>query len=133
MINILGYTLIYAALGGDAHNGTRSISLDPDGRVTEAFFLRGHHLSSPHGRPREVTRATWIYSYLHSISIPLTAGAMIISMLILARPHILATMRDGWISGETFVVAFATIIILSSAAVTFFFTWEFVTQLTRKA
>lgn len=54
---------------------------------------------------------------------------MIISMLVLARPHILATMRGGLVGGQTFVVAFGTIVSLVALAVTAMFTWNFVEAL----
>jgi len=129
LLNFLVYTLSYHALGGDAHNGYRTWIEAEDGTRTPAYFVRGHFIRSLDGREREVGRGTWIYSYLHSISVPLTSGAMIISMLVLARPHILATMRGGWISGQTFVVAFGTIVILVALSYTAIFTWDFVEAL----
>jgi hypothetical protein len=131
LLNLIAYTLVYAAVGGDAHNGYRDVQAGTAGERTVVYYVRGHHLRNVAGQAQVVSRPMWIYSYLHSITIPLTSGAMIISMLILSRPHILATMRDGWMSGETFVTAFGTIIILLSISVAFFFTWEFVNQLQR--
>jgi hypothetical protein len=63
------------------------------------------------------------------MSVLVTSAAIIISMLVLARPHILATMRDGWVSGQTFVTAFGTIVILAASVALFFFAWDFVAQL----
>jgi hypothetical protein len=129
LLNYLTYTLSYAALGGDAQNGYRARTENEDGRHTWAYYVRGHFIHSLSGRERAVSRGAWIYSYVHSISVPLTSGAMIISMLVLARPHILATMRGRWFSGQTFVVAFGTIVILATVAVTALFTWNFVEAL----
>jgi hypothetical protein len=129
LLNYLAYTLTYAALGGDAQNGYRTLVVDASGARTWAYYVRGHFIHSLTGREREVSRGAWIYSYLHSISVPLTSGAMLISMLVLARPHILATMRGGWFSGQTFVVAFGTVVILASVAVAVMFLWNFVDAL----
>lgn len=129
LLNFLVYTLTYAALGGDAHNGYCTEVMSADGSAGYHYFVRGHFIHSLAGRERAVSRGAWIYSYIHSISVPLTSGAMIISMLVLARPHILATMRGGWIAGQTFVVAFGTIVVLVTLGVTVLFTWHFVEAL----
>lgn len=128
-VNMLLYTLIYAALGGDAHNGGSRTLATPDGGTRHAFFVAGHYIRDVNGQEKEVSAAVWIYSYLHSISVWITSAAMILSMLVLARPHIVATMRHGWIPGETFVVAFGTIVLLLSASAVFFFSWDFISQL----
>jgi hypothetical protein len=129
LANYLVYTLTYAALGGDAHNGYREVQVDAHGKRVSTYYVRGHFVHSLTGRERVVSRAAWIYSYVHSISVPFTSGAMIVSMLVLARPHILATMRGGWISGQTFVTAFGTIVVLAAVAVTVLFTWNFIEAL----
>ncbi len=128
-LNFLVYTVMYAALGGDAHNGEALLVERPDGTTQVAYYLRGHFIHTLDGQEAEVSRRVWIYSYLHSMSVFVTSAAMIISMLVLARPHILATMRDGWISGQTFVTAFGTIVILITSAALFVFAWDFVAQL----
>lgn len=129
MLNFLVFTVLYAAIGGDAQNGDRrTVQLDDGGRRS-AYFVRGHHISSLTGREREVSRALWIYSYVHSISVLLTSCAMIISMLVLARPHIIATMRDGAIAGQTFITVFGTIVVLVTSFAVILFVWNFVTQL----
>jgi hypothetical protein len=128
-LNFLVYTITYAALGGDAHNGECKLVERPDGTQEAAYFVRGHFIRSLHGQETEVSLAVWVYSYLHSMSVLVTSAAIIISMLVLARPHILATMRDGWVSGQTFVTAFGTIVILAASVALFFFAWDFVAQL----
>lgn len=126
--NFLIYTLTYAALGGDAHNGYRRPA-DAERGVAAAYFVRGHHLRSISGQEREVSKGAWTYSYIHSISVFVTSAAMIISMLVLARPHIIATMRDGFVSGTTFVTAFATVVVLLTVFAVFLFAWDFIAQL----
>ena len=130
LLNYLVYTLTFAALGGDAHNGHRAVLVQANGKRVSQYYIRGHFLHSLDGYERVVSRATWLYSYIHSISVPLTSGAMLISMLVLARPHILATMRGGFFSGQTFVTAFGTIIVLATAGATFMIAGNFVVALT---
>lgn len=130
LANYVVYTLTYAALGGDAHNGQRQVVRQEDGTPAEVYKVRGHFIHSLSGYERVVSRGAWIYSYLHSISLPLTSGAMIISMLVLARPHILATMRGGWINGQTLVTVFGTIVVLITGGATILFTWNFISELT---
>jgi hypothetical protein len=127
-INFLIYTLSYAALGGDAQNGYCKVVEDANGTHTE-YYVRGHFIHYVEGRAQAVSRAAWIYSHVHSISVPLTSGAMIISMLVLARPHILATMRGGFMTGQTFVVAFGTVVVLVSISVALMFTVGFIRAL----
>jgi hypothetical protein len=129
LANYLVYTLSYAALGGDARNGYHTVVLNEDGSRESKYVLRGHFVQTLSGREHEVGRATWIYSYVHSITVPLTSGALIISMLVLARPHILATMRGGLFSGQTFVVSFGTIVLLATVGVAALFTWDLIDQL----
>jgi hypothetical protein len=129
LLNFLLYTICYAALGGDAHNGGIHPVVGHDGVERDAYFVRGHFIRDPAGKEREVHGWLWIYSYLHSISVFATSGAMLISMLVLARPHIIATMRGGWISGQVFIVSFGTIVVLVSSAAMFIFAWDFVAQL----
>lgn len=128
-LNFLVYTLMYAALGGDAHNGYRNVTRTESGTVVSAYYLGGHYIRSLAGQERPVSRGIWIYSYLHSISVLLTSGAMIISMLVLARPDMIATMRDGWMSGRTLVTILGTLVVLATCVATFLFTWDFVAQL----
>lgn len=129
LANYLVYTLSYSALGGDAHNGHREVVRAEDGSLRSVYYVRGHHVQSLSGRERAVSRGAWVYSYVHSISVPLTWGAVLISMLVLARPHIIATMRGGLISGPTFVSAFGTIVILISLGAAALFTWDFIAEL----
>jgi hypothetical protein len=120
---------MYAALGGDAHNGEARVVERSDGTTRVAYYVRGHFIRTLEGQEAEVGRRVWIYSYLHSMSVFVTSAAMIISMLVLARPHILATMRGGWISGQAFVIAFGTVVVLVTSAALFIFAWDFVAQI----
>lgn len=86
LLNFAVYTFFYWYFQGDASNG-----FIRDGQ----FFLKGHFLRMPSGQASEaVSKGVWIYSYLHSITIWPTAGAVVIAMLILSRPHIIATINS---------------------------------------
>ncbi len=126
LANYLAYTVSYHILGGDAPNGHCEAVLREDGAVEKVYYVRGHFIHSLSGRERQVTRAAWMYSYIHSISVPLTSGAMILCMLVLARPHILATMRGSMLSGRLVVSAFALLVLLIALWVTARFVWDFV-------
>jgi len=128
-LNFLAYTATYAILGGDAHNGEARLVAAPDGTARPAYFVRGHFIHNLRGKATEVSRGLWIYSYLHSMSVFITSAAMIISMLVLARPHILATMRDGWLGGRTFVFTFGGLVILVPSAALLMFARDFLIQL----
>lgn len=131
LANYVVYTVTYASLGGDAHNGRITVVEHEDGTREFVHSVRGHFIHSASGHERAVSRAAWIYSYVHSISLPLTSGAMLISMLVLARPHILATMRGGWIGGQTLVTAFGAIVILITVGAAALFTWSLFAELAR--
>ena len=120
MLNFFAYTVVYAYVGGDAKNG----------RVANgAYYVSGHFLRGMEGKETAVSRGVWIYSYLHSISIWPTHAAILLSMLVLARPHILATMREGVIGGTTFVTVFATVVVVVTTISTAWFVLDFVRQL----
>jgi hypothetical protein len=122
LANCLAFTVVYAYIGGDAKNG----EVTEDGR----FTVRGHYLHGQEGKETAVSRATWIYSYLHSISIWPTQAAVLIAMLILARPHIIATMKEeSFISGATFVTVSVTIIVLVVGVTTIWFLLDFMAEL----
>ena len=123
LANFVSYTIAYGYIGGDAKNGEIR-----DGQ----YFVRGHFIhfrQHPNGNETEVSRGVWIYSYIHSITIPPTVAAMIISTLLLARPHIIATMREGVIGGQTLITIFMTVVILFVGVITIWFILDFITNL----
>ncbi|MCH8964605.1 MAG: hypothetical protein IIB58_06560 [Planctomycetes bacterium] len=122
LLNFLAYTIIYAMIGGDAKNG---------GIDEGQCFLRGHFLRlGIEGHATQVSRPMWIYSYVHSISIWPTIGAVLCCMLLLARPHIIATMQeDSLIRGQSFVTAAMTIIIIITGVSMIYFVTGFVQAL----
>lgn len=110
--NFLVYAIIYAIIGGDAPNGSVR-----DGE----FFVRGHFVREFGGFEREVPRWVWIYSYLHSISIWPSIAAVLLAMLVLARPHIMATYQQGIIKGSTLVTVMATVIVMVTSMIMLIF------------
>lgn len=122
LANFVVYTMSYGYLGGDAPNG-----MFRDGE----YFLRGHFIWGRSGMLSDsVPRSVWLYSYLHSISIWPTIAAVLVSMLILSRPHIIATMRsDTPVRGNTFVAICITVIVLVTSAWTLFFVMDFIKAL----
>jgi len=120
--NFVGYTVAYAYIGGDAHNGEIR-----DGK----HYVAGHFLHGRVGAECEVPRGVWIYSYLHSISIWPSIAAVLICNMILARPHIIATMKEGFISGGTFVTVVITLLSFLTLVATVAFTLEFISELSQ--
>ncbi|HSW46724.1 MAG TPA: hypothetical protein VLM89_14270 [Phycisphaerae bacterium] len=132
LINFLAYTIFYAELGGDAKNGWKEAVRDDRGNTTEQYYISGHFLRSGDGRDRPVPKWVWVYSYIHSISLWPTQGAMVICMLILARPHIIATMTEGsWIRGPTFITVVITLTAVLCSVLTILFTIQFLRDLLR--
>lgn len=131
LINVLVYTVVYASLGGDARNGWKEYVPNEAGQQESRYIISGHFIhGSDEGRKRVVPQWVWIYSFIHSISLWPTEGAMVICMLILARPHIIATMKEStWMPGPTFVTVVITITAVLCAAMTLLFCINFVREL----
>jgi hypothetical protein len=138
LINFLAYTIVYAELGGDAKNGGVEVKLNADGSPVlddegdpvKIYYIRGHFIRGPAGERSDVHRATWIYSYIHSISIWPTQGMLMICMLILAQPHIIATMRENSVmQGTTFVSMTITLVAVVYTAMSVWFVLGFIWEL----
>lgn len=130
LVNFLAYTVMYAQLGGDAGNGGKENTIDANGQIHVVFYLRGHFLHGSDGQRTNVPRWVWIYSYVHSISIWPTQGIMMICMLILAQPHIIATMQESnWIRGPTFVAVAITLLAVVYSAMSVWFIVRFIADL----
>ncbi len=130
--NLAAYPIVYAILGGDAHNGYRQVERGPSGETISAYFVRGHHLRTLAGRERQVSRGVWVFSYVHSISLLITSAAMVLAMLSIARPHILATMRGPRFGGHAFVGGVAAVVMLLSGGAAALMIWDMVAQLLAK-
>lgn len=122
LANFAVYTFFYWYFQGDARNGCIRFVAAPDAAAPPQaeYILRGHFLRSRDGlESAAVSRGVWIYSFVHSISIWLTVGAVLTSMLVLARPHIVATIEsDAQISGRTVVNACLALVVLVTLAST---------------
>ncbi|MCK4625341.1 MAG: hypothetical protein KAV00_08530 [Phycisphaerae bacterium] len=114
LTNFLAYAVVYISIDGDAMNGYVRYDV-VDGRKVPRYYL------VKHGIPDEVSRATWIYSAVHSISIWITVGAVLLSMLTLAKDRIISSMRSSIVRGRTFITILATVVTLISLAVTMWF------------
>ncbi len=114
LTNFLAYAVVYISIDGDAMNGYVRYDV-VDGRKVLHYYL------VKHGIPDEVSRATWIYSAVHSISIWITVGAVLLSMLTLAKDRIISSMRSSIVRGRTFITILATVVTLISLAVTMWF------------
>lgn len=130
LANFAGYTIVYGMIGGDARNGGKQTVVQPDGSSHTVYFIRGHFLHGPSGQETPVSKAEWIYSYVHSISLWPTQGMMMICMLLLAQPHIIATMSESnWLRGSTFVAVAVTLLAVFYTAMSVWFTVGFIREL----
>jgi hypothetical protein len=129
LANFVGYTVVYSTIGGDAKNG----GIDRPGEGSPVkYMLQGDFLHGAKGGDKcEVSKGVWIYSYIHSITIWPTIAAVLLSILTLARPHIIATMREeSFVSGQTLIAVFSTVMVFIVGVMTIWFIVEFVRKLT---
>ena len=119
--NFLAYTIMYMFLGGDAMNGY--VHVDP------ADGARHHYLVAK-GVPFEVSGPVWVYSAVHSISIWVTVGAVLLAMLTLAKDRIVSSMHESVVGGRTFITILATVVALISVSITLWFLLYMIHQLT---
>jgi hypothetical protein len=119
--NFLAYSLIYMFIGGEAVSGV--IRHDEAGR--HVYCLR-----SPGLRDVPVSPAVYVYSGIHSISIWVTVGAVMLAMLTLARERIVSSMRSTIVRGRTLITILATVITLTTAVMAIWFTLQFASRLT---
>jgi len=115
--NFVVYAVVYAIIGGDAPNGYIE---------NGAYHVRGHFVHRVIGYQQEVPRWVWIYSYIHSISIWPSIAAVLLAMLILARPHIVATYQRGMVKGATLVTIMATVIVFVTSIIMLAFIVDFI-------
>jgi len=122
LANFLAYTVVYMSLGGDAMNGRVWAEPTPAGRQL-------HYDLGAKGQRREVSRGVWIYSAVHSISIWITVGAVLLAMLTLAKERIVSSMRSSILRGRTFITILATVVTMISVVITLWFLIYMITQL----
>ena len=116
LANFFAYTLLYMFMGGEAVNGR--VTLGPDGMMW--YYLTDD---------RPVSRAEFLYSGIHSISIWPTVAAILLAMLTLAKDRIVSEMRASIVRGRTFITVLATLIAFSMAVITIWFVLNFTRKL----
>ena len=120
LANFLAYSIVYMHIGGEAIHG--KIIRSPGGETQ--YILKG---PGPDDVP--VGKCVYIYSGIHSISIWLTVGAVMLAMLTLAKERIASSMRSAIVRGRTFITILATIITLITSVITIWFVIQFTTRL----
>jgi len=121
LANFLVYVILYSYFVGEAVNGNVRII---DGQVR--YFLNPTP-QDPMGQ--EVSRAVFIYSGIHSISIIPTVGAIILAMLTLAKQNLVSAMRSTIVRGRTFITILATVVTLIVIVWTIWFILQFSARL----
>jgi hypothetical protein len=112
LANFLLYVIGYVWLYGEAVNG----------KIVIENGVRHYFLQSD----REVTRAAFIYSGVHSISIWPTVMAVMLAMLTLAKDRITASILSVVVRGRLLITVFAVVIGLLSSLLTYEFVHTFV-------
>lgn len=115
--NFLAYVIVYWFLWGEAVNG----HVEQHGGELRYFLQSGE----------EVSRAAFIYSGIHSISIAATVGAIMLAMLTLAKDRVISSMRRTIVRGRTMITILATIITLIVVVWTIWFVLQFARRLVR--
>jgi len=116
LANFFAYTLLYMFMGGEAVNGR--VTLGPDGMMWYSLT-----------DDRPVSRAEFLYSGIHSISIWPTVAAILLAMLTLAKDRIVSEMRASIVRGRTFITVLATLIAFSMVVITIWFVLNFTRKL----
>jgi len=117
LLNFFAYTLLYVFIGGEAVNG----------HVAQVGGRLHYVLQSG----REVSRATFIYSGIHSISVCVTVAAVMLAMLTLAKDRIVSSMHRAVVRGRTFFTILATIIAFATILITIWFIMQFCRNLSQ--
>lgn len=111
LANFLAYALGYMFVGGEAIHG----------RVALAEGTRHYYLQSG----LEVSRCVFIYSGVHSVTVWLTVGAVMLAMLTIAKERIVSSMASSIVRGRWLITAFAAVIGFATAAMTVYFLLQF--------
>jgi hypothetical protein len=118
LANFLAYVIGYWVLWGEAIHG--EVLLLEDGQLR--YLLQ---------KGEEVTRGEFIYSGVHSISVWLTMGAVMLAMLTLAKERIASSMRVAILRGRTLITVLATIITIAVIVLTVVHTIKFIRKIRR--
>jgi hypothetical protein len=114
LANFFAYTVSYAVIDGEAVNG---VVENHQGQLV--YKLSGDHDN------HAVSRTTFVYSGLHSISIWPTVMAVLLAMLTLAKDRIAGSMRSSIERGRSLCTVLAIITAISMAGMTFLFVRKF--------
>ncbi|MDP7163242.1 MAG: hypothetical protein QF577_00985 [Phycisphaerae bacterium] len=118
LANFVAYTIGYFAIGsGEAVNGAVKLV---DGRVL--YYLSGQ-------TTEPVSREVFIYSGVHSISIWVTFGAVILAMLTLAKDRIVLSMRSAVVRGRAVITITAVVIAIVAVLFTYEYSHRFIEHL----
>jgi hypothetical protein len=117
--NFLAYSVMYVFIGGEAVSG--AIKNDDQGHRT--YYLKG-----PTQDEVPVSKQIYIYSGIHSISIWVTVGAVMLAMLTLAKERIVSSMRSTVVRGRTLITILATVITLTTAVMAIWFVLQFTSR-----
>ena len=116
LVNFLAFVIGYSYLYGEAVNGW--VVEDSAGHYR--YFLQSK---------REVSQGEFIYSGVHSISVWITVGAVMLAMLTLAKERIASSMRVTILRGRTLITVLATIITITVVLLSVVHTLRFVQKL----
>jgi len=116
LANFLAYVILYWFIWGEAVNGR----VEDHGGQLRYFLQSG----------QQVSRAVFIYSGVHSISIAPTVGAIMLAMLTLAKDRVVSSMRRTVVRGRTMITILATIITMIVVVWTVWFILQFANRLT---
>ena len=116
LANFLAYVILYWFFWGEAVNG----HVERHGEQLRYFLQSG----------QEVSRAVFLYSGIHSISIAPTVGAIMLAMLTLAKDRVISSMRRTIVRGRTMITILATLITMIVAVWTVWFILQFSRRLT---
>jgi hypothetical protein len=122
LVNFLAFAVGYWILWGEAVHGY--VSVVGDGLVYHLYS--GREVIQVGYEAPEVSRGAFLYSGIHSISIWLTVGAVLLAMLTLAKERIVSSASRAILRGRTLITVVATIITVSIVLVTVEVTVEFI-------
>ncbi|KPK81272.1 MAG: hypothetical protein AMJ81_10700 [Phycisphaerae bacterium SM23_33] len=103
LANFLAYSVAYFSLPGEAIHG--HISREPSPGAD-----RLHYYLLNKGGDVEVTWRVWIYSAVHSSTIPVTVAAVLLAMLTVAKDRIVSSMRSSAVRGREFITLLAMVV-----------------------
>lgn len=123
LANFAAYTVGYFFIGGEAMNGYVAAERGDNGRLVRHHYV-GHGASD-----KEVSGGVWVYSAIHSTTVWVSVGAVMLAMLTLARERIITSMRSRALRGRTFITVLATLIAAFTLGMTLYFIRFMIAQL----